>query len=297
MSDERIEGSNPEKSANRSAITRRAALKTALFAASAGIFGKTLAARRNIPIGVQLWCVRSQLAEDMAGTLKSLAEIGFQGVEFADYFGRTAAELRRMLDDNGLRCCGTHIYLEDMLGEKLEPTAEFNKTLGNPYLIVRWLGEERRNSPEAFRETTRLLTEISHRLKPYGLRVGYHNHPYIFESFDGKLLWNILADETPSEVILQLDTGNASESGVDVVELIRRNAGRTVTTHVKPYSEAHPEAFLGDDELDWPTILALYQTVGGTEWQIVEYEKEGTPPLEALRANYRNLLALLDEVG
>lgn len=240
----------------------------------------------DIPVATQLYCVRKEMAEDLPGTIAALARMGYQGVEFADYFGRSAAELRRHLDDNGLRCCGTHIYLEDMLGDRLEETVAFNKTLGNEYLIVRWLGDERRTSRDVFMKTVDQFNEVAAALKPHGMRVGYHNHDYIFKTFDGDYLWNILADHTGPEVVLQMDTGNAAHvDGVDVLALIHRNAGRTATMHVKPFSKANPDAFIGEDELDWPAIFTASEEVGGIEWYIIEYEQDAFPPLEALEAN------------
>ena len=67
--------------------------------------------------------------------------------------------------------------------------------------------------------------------------------------------------------------------------LIERNAGRTISMHVKPFSKKDPNAYLGADELDWPAIMTAAETVGGIEWYIIEYEKEGVPPLESLKAN------------
>lgn len=276
--------------------TRRSFLKTtsALAFSSGAVLRSTFSTGKQIPIGVQLYCVRHELADDFDGTMAAVAEIGFEGVEFADYFGRSAKELRKSLDDNGLKCCGTHIVLPDMLGDKLKETVEFNLTLGNPYLIVRWLDQSFRSSPEAFDKTVGLFNEVAENLKPHGLRVGYHNHDYIFERFNGKFLWDILGDGTSKNVILQLDTGNAMvQSGVDVVQLLKRHPGRTATIHIKPYSSEKPDAYLGDDELDWPAIIKLCESSAGTEWYIIEYEVEGIPPLQALEDNYLRFKKLL----
>ena len=72
---------------------------------------------------------------------------------------------------------------------------------------------------------------------------------------------------------------------MSLVDSIRRNAGRTVTMHVKPFSKANPNAYLGADELDWPGIMTAAESVGGLERYIIEYEREGVPPLESLKAN------------
>jgi hypothetical protein len=74
--------------------------------------------------------------------------------------------------------------------------------------------------------------------------------------------------------------------------LITRNASRTISMHVKPFSKKDPNAYLGADELDWPAIMTAAETVGGTVWYIIEYEKEGVPPLESLKAN----LALFEKL-
>ena len=127
---------------------------------------------------------------------------------------------------------------------------------------------------------------MAERLKPHKMRVGYHNHTTDFNRIDGEYWWNRFADLTSKDVILQFDTGNASEmEGVTPQSFVTRNAGRTVTMHVKPFSRKDPNAYLGADELDWPAILKAAEGQGGVEWYIIEYEKEGIPPLDALKAN------------
>ena len=80
--------------------------------------------------------------------------------------------------------------------------------------------------------------------------------------------------------------------GVTLVDLIKRNPGRTMSMHVKPFSKKNPDAYLGADELDWPAIMTAAETVGGVEWYIIEYEREGVPPLESLKANLDSLKKL-----
>src|SRR5205814_869286 len=82
-----------------------------------------------------------------------------------------------------------------------------------------------------------LANEIAEKIKPQTMRVGYHNHTTDFNRIGGEYWWNLFADRTSKDVMLQFDTGNASEMpGVRVVDLIRRNAGRTISMHVKPFS-------------------------------------------------------------
>lgn len=257
----------------------------AYAAAAVAGFGSAASARK-IPLGTQLYCVRHELAEDVPKTIAALAEMGYEAVEFADYFDLSAAQWRKLLDAHNLSCCGTHIHLETLLGDELDKTVAFNQILGNRNLILRWLPEECRTSKEELLKTCDTFNEISERLKPHNMRVGYHNHGYIFERFDGEYLWNIIADHTTDDFILQYDTGNAAEvEGVDVVEVLKRNPGRHATMHIKPHSHQDENAFIGADELDWPQIFSLAESMGGIETYIIEYEKPAHPPLEALRAN------------
>src|SRR5438105_11085129 len=93
-------------------------------------------AGKPLQVGLQLYAVRDDCAKDLPGVLKAVAKMGYTGVEFAGYYGRSAQELRAMLDEDGLKCYGTHIGLETLLGDNLAKTVEFNKVLGNNMLIV-----------------------------------------------------------------------------------------------------------------------------------------------------------------
>jgi sugar phosphate isomerase/epimerase len=266
--------------------------------AVAALFGRTVRAAappwKRLPIGTQLWCVRKQLATDIPGTLAQLAAAGFDGVELENAFGKPGTEWRKHLDANKLKACGFHHTLQELQGDKLAATIEFNQAIGNDKLIIRSLAPDVYKSADLLKKTADAVNEAAERVKPHRMRVGYHNHTTDFNKIDGEYWWNAFADKTAKNVILQLDTGNASElpGGVRLADLVRRNAGRTVSMHVKPFSTKNPNAYIGSDELDWPGIMTAAETVGGLEWYIVEYEKEGVPPVEALKANLDGLKKL-----
>jgi sugar phosphate isomerase/epimerase len=269
-------------------LTRRDALKIAGAAAIA--LAPAARARaagwKKIPIGTQLWCVRKQLAQDIPGTLKALSAAGYEGVELENAFGKPGAEWKQHLDAAGLKPCGFHHTLAELSGDKLAATIEFNEAIGNKNLIIRSLAHEVYESADLLKKTAEQVNEAAAKVRPRGMRVGYHNHTTDFNKIDGEYWWNRFADQTTKDVILQFDTGNASQmQGVTPQSFITRNAGRTVTMHVKPYSKADPKAYLGKDELDWPAIMTAAETKGGLEWYIIEYEIEGVPPVEALKAN------------
>ena len=215
--------------------------------------------------------------------------MGYEGVEFAGYYGRTAGQLRKMLDDNGLLCCGTHTGLDTLLGDNLAKTIEFNKTLGNKYLIVPGLAEKYRSSHQAWLETAKLFNELAEKVKPQGMLVGYHNHSAEFKAIDGKLPWDTFCSNTKKDVIMQLDLGNAMHGGADPLPYLYRYPGRAITVHLKEFSKTNKKALVGEGDVPWKAFFALCRAVGGTKWYIVEQESYAYPPLECVGRCLRNL--------
>ena len=251
---------------------------------------------KRIPVALQLYSVRGNCAWDLPGTLEAVAEMGYEGVEFAGYHGREAGELRDMLDDLKLGVAGTHVGIQTLLGEELERSIEFNRALGNKFLIVPSLPDEMRRSRTSWLEAARLLNVISERLGPESMRVGYHNHAVEFQPMDGKLPWDVLFGAASPEVVMQLDTGNAMLGGVSpeaVMETIRRYPGRAATVHLKEFSSVDETALIGEGEMMWEEFLALCETVGGTEWYIVEQERYPIEPLESVRRCRENLKRMM----
>lgn len=237
----------------------------------------------RIPVALQLYSVREDCAGDFAGTIRAVAEMGYEGVEFAGYYDWTAQDLRKLLDDLGLKVAGTHTGLDRLLGDELKRTVEFNQIIGNKFLIVPGLPGERTESIAAWRETAQLFNQLAEQVAPYKMRVGYHNHTAEFQPLEGELPWEIFCTNTREEVVTQLDIGHCARAGQDPIEYLHKYPGRAITVHVKPYSAQSDEVVLGEDELDWPTILEVCETVGGTQWYIVEQENYPYPPLESVR--------------
>ena len=274
-------------------VSRRDFLKAGAAGSAAAVAGCRLPwvrrARRRVPIALQLYSVRHDCGKDFPGTVAKVAEMGYEGVEFAGYHGRKAEDLRKMLDANGLKCAGAHIGLGSLLGDKLKETIEFHKTVGNKFLICPGLPADRRNSAKAWLETAKLFNDIAARLKPHGLRTGYHNHSIEFKPMDGQIPWDVFFGNTVKDVVMQLDTGNAMHGGGESVPILKRYPGRAATVHLKPFSKKDPKAVIGEDELPWAEIFELCETIGGTEWYIVEYEVGGRPSLVSVRMCIDNL--------
>jgi sugar phosphate isomerase/epimerase len=248
--------------------------------------------KRVIPVGLQLYSVRADCQKDLPGTIAAVAKMGYQGVEFAGYYNYSAEDLRKLLDDNGLKCCGTHTQMTTLMPDNLSKTIEFNKTIGNKYLIVPWLDPNTHKSREAWLKTADLFNELAEKVKPQGMRVGYHNHAHDFTPIDGEAPWDILFGNTSKDVIMQLDTGNAMQGGGDPIACLKRYPGRAVTIHLKEFSATNKNAIIGEGDIDWKQVFALCETVGGTKWYIIEEEKDVYPPLKAAELCLKNFKKL-----
>ncbi|MGC9523383.1 MAG: sugar phosphate isomerase/epimerase family protein [Anaerolineae bacterium] len=249
--------------------------------------------KSRIPIALQLYSVREACQEDFPGTLKAVAEMGYEGVDFAGYYGYDAKTIRSMLDDLGLAVAGCHTALSTLMGEELGATLEFNRILGNRYLIVPWIPEDYRDSVEAWERTAELFNEIAANLEPEGMFTGYHNHHVEFTPYEnGQTGWDILASNTNAHVVMQLDLGNALHGGGDPVTYLKRYPGRALTLHLKEYAAGKDKVLIGDGDVAWQEVFDVVESQGATEWYIVEQENYPYPPLESVKRSLDNLRAM-----
>ncbi len=254
----------------------------------------------SIPIALQLYSVRHELAQDLRGTLQAVAEMGYAGVEFAGPPQHDAQDLRALLDEFGLACCGWHTPFALVQDDRLAETVAFHQALGNDKVIVPGIPAELRQTRDDWLRLADFFNRLADKLAPHGLRTGYHNHHVEFQPLEGEAPWDTFFSHTDPTVIMQLDNGNALYGGADVVAIIRRYPGRAVTVHLKPYSRAagadNPvdgfRPLIGEDEIPWGAFFQACESVGGTQWYIVEYESDAYPPLEAVKRCLQALRAM-----
>jgi len=216
--------------------------------------------------------LRKQAEASLEGTLAYVREAGFEAVELAGLYGRPATEFRKALDGSSLHCCGSHTPLPELTGDRFRATLGANQELGNRYLIVPGLPAELHAAPDRWARAARILNEVAEQLRPYGMRVGYHNHADEFRPVDGVFPWRVLFEQTRPDVILQLDTGNARVAGADPTALVREFPGRAVTVHVKDYLPNRLDPVLGSSDFDWSRFIQACETTGGTEWYVIEHD-------------------------
>lgn len=246
-------------------------------------------AAKKIPIAVQVYSVREIAQKDTAGVLAQIAKLGYQGVEFAGYYGHSAQDIKKILDDNGLKTAGTHIGLETLLGDQLPKTMEFNHTIGNKNLIVPGVAQKYRATIAAWKDTAKIFSEIAAKVKPEGFSVGYHNHNLEFQKLDGEVPFDAFYGAASNDVKVQLDIGHAARAGADVVDVIRRYKGRIVSVHVKEYSPSNDDAVLGDGVIPWKQVFKSLAASPGMEWYISEEEGKSCKGTECIQKSIERL--------
>ena len=283
-------------------VSRRMILKSGLFACAGACSLQAIAkgaeevnkmaeakkAIKEIPVGLQLWTVRTECAKDFPGTIAKVAKMGYKGVEFAGYYERSAKDIRKMLDDNGLKCSGSHTAIDLLSNEKLAATMEFNHTIGNKLVIVPWLDREKLNTKEGWLKMAKQFDELTDKTRSEGVHIGYHAHAGDFKPIEGEAPWDILFGSTNKELIMQLDTGNAMQGGADPVAILKKYPGRSLTIHLKEYSATNNKALIGEGDVKWQEIFAVCESTGGTQWYIIEEESGQYPPLEAAEMSLKN---------
>lgn len=285
---------------NTTQCSRRQVLGLAAAGALAWALPKNVlgAAAGAIPIAVQLYSVRNDCAKDFDAALAAVAKMGFDGVEFAGYhkYNGKAKELRQKLDELNLKVAATHIGTGTLRGDALKKTIEFHQIIGCRFLIVPGDGDF--SHPEKSKALAETFNQASQVLAPLGMACGYHNHTAEFKKDGDKTFWELFADRTNKNVILQQDCGWTAAAGYDPVEMMKKYPGRYKSTHFKPTvlkGDKSKKAILGQDSVDWAAVIKGCREFGGTEWITVEQETypDGKSPMECTQLSLEGLKKIL----
>lgn len=232
----------------------------------------------NLPIAAQLYTVRDQMAQDFTGTLRAVAGMGYDGVEFAGLYDQPASEVRALLDELGLRVSSSHVAL-NLLENALDETLETYKTIGCSIIVVPWVAPERRD----FATLAGVLAPIADRVHAAGMRLAYHNHDFELAGDAGNTGLDALKNSTSAEQLLfELDCGWVYKAGKSVQAQIDALAGRLPLLHVKDVDAQGNWIEAGSGEVGYAPIVAA-APAAGVEWLITELDVCPRPPLDSLR--------------
>lgn len=278
---------NKDPKTSSATISRRSFLTFAATAAVALTVPPAFSrlARKRMPVGIELYSVRDVLAKDLPGTVRAVAKMGYEVVEFfAPYYQWTteyAKEVRKLLDESGIRCLSTHNSANVFTAEGIEKAIELNQIIGSKSIIMASAGKV--EGIDGWKGVAERLTQTAEKLKPLGMRAGFHNHKPEFIALEGKRPMEVLAANTPREVTLQLDVGTCVEAGYDPAAWIKANPGRIRSLHLKDWAAAEGKGYgvlFGEGDSPWKQIFAAAEAKGGAEYYLIEQEGSRFSSLE-----------------
>jgi len=251
------------------------------------------AASKSVPVGLELYSVREILKTDLEGTVRAVAEMGYQCVEFyapyTEWTETQAKKMRKLMDELGIRCYSTHNGEESFSADKINRTRDLNKILGSKYVV---LAHADPKPTDGWKGVADELNSAADRLESSGLKVGYHNHQAEFTAKDGQRPMEILAKNTKPSVVLQLDVGTCLEAGSDPVEWIKANPGRIRSIHCKDWSPDNGyKVLFSEGVAPWEKIFAAAESVGGIEYYLVEQEGSRFSELDTAKKCLENFRA------
>jgi len=239
-------------------------------------------------IGLQLYSLRDAAQKDYVKMLEDVAAIGYKYIEFAGYGGLSSKEMKAHLDRLGLRAVGAHIGI-DRLTNAFSEEVEFNKTVGNDFIICPYYGMK---TKEDALTAAKDFNAMADKCAIEGMTFGYHNHAFEFEKTeDGEYLMEVLIANTSPLVKLELDVYWVEFAGLNAVSFIKKHADRIELLHLKELSAERTNVEIGTGILDFKAIIAAGKAAG-VSFNIVEQEQYTVEPLESVKICFDNLQKL-----
>jgi len=239
-------------------------------------------AKRKIPVGLELYSVRTELQNDLEGTVTKVAKMGYEVVEFfmgqgaGAYYEWTPArakEVRKLLDGLGIKCNSTHNSGVAVTPEGFGKAIELNQILGSKTIIQASAPPAR--TIDDWKVLGDKLASFAEKLRPLGMATGYHNHQVEWRPLEGKRPMDVIAASTPKDVVLQFDVGTCVEVGADPIAWVEANPGRIKSVHCKDWGAGQSRGYsvaFGEGDAPWLKIFDAVEKAGALEYYLIEQE-------------------------
>ncbi|MGN7311676.1 sugar phosphate isomerase/epimerase family protein [Alkalicoccobacillus gibsonii] len=245
-------------------------------------------------IGLQLYSLKERCAENLIGTLTDVAKAGYDGVEFAGYFGVPSKELKKQLDANQLQVAGSHVGINE-LESNLDQVIQYSLEIENPFIVCPGLPDHYRNSIDAYKKTAELFSRIGESCKRHGISFGYHNHDIELQTFDGHYGLDLLFSHSEANhVQMELDTYWLEVTGLKTIDWINRYQNRIQALHIKDMNNMTEKrnVEIGSGVMDFQSIVAAARPYN-IDWFIVEQEEFSIDQLESITKSASYLKTIL----
>ncbi|HET7615527.1 MAG TPA: sugar phosphate isomerase/epimerase [Bacillales bacterium] len=251
-------------------------------------------------IGLQLFSVWKEAEKNFLGTVKKVAGIGYESIQFAGFFGTPAEEVKTLMDQEGIRPAGAHVPIEQLQSDDLERTFQFHERIGNRLIVCPALPEEMRKSQEDYLRTAEVLNEIGEKCKNAGFTFGYHNHDFEFRRLGETTGFDLLYGNTdPALVKMELDCFWASFAGRDPLEVLKEHGERCISLHIKDIKTVGGKKIsteIGNGKLDIDSLVQAGKKYG-VDWFTVEQEEFERDAFESLAISAKQLKKIVQDAS
>lgn len=274
----------------------------------------------NLKVGLQLYSVRDEMEKDMDAALAAVKAMGYDYVEFAGYFGKSAQEVAQLLKKHDLKCVSVHQGYELFLSEG-QAAADYLSEIGAKYCAIPWMDKDKHYGMEKNETSFKEIQSVGELLKKNGIQLLYHNHDFEFDKYEGKYLLDWLYESFDEDILkTEIDTCWVHYAGENPSEYVKKYSGRTPVVHLKDFvctklgagpvyaliSETGEEMDkpktkedtgfefrpVGEGIQDFASILDAAEKAGA-EYVIVEQDVATTAsPLESAKISRENLRKL-----
>jgi len=239
-------------------------------------------------IGLQLYTMRSEMQKSVEATLDRVAQIGYNEVEFAGYFGRTPQQISDALKKSGLTSPAAHIDMRAPWDKTLEDAA----IVGHEYLVVPWMDESQR-TPDGVKQLAQEFNRRAEAARKAGKNFAYHNHDFEFKQLgnSGKLLYDTLLESTdPKLVLMEMDLFWITRGGQDPLAYWNKYPGRFPLLHIKDMAADQSMQDVGSGQIPFAKYFKA-RNVGGATHFFVEHDQP-KDPFASIDRSYQHLKQL-----
>lgn len=242
----------------------------------------------RIPVALQLYSIGDAAKKDLPAALAHIAKIGYDGVEFAGYYGLAPKEIRKMIDDNSLLAAGTHTGIGE-LRKDFQKQVDIHHELGAKFMIVPAMPAAEVQNLEINARIADEFSQFAEKAKIAGLQFGYHAHAADAKDIDGISAWSRIFTKGSKDLVAQMDVGNFVAGGGDPYAEIARFPGQAKTVHLKDHGNGQNRPPVGSGVVDWQRVFEVCENHGGTEWYVVEYENANSEDYTPIESSFAYL--------
>ncbi|HEV8512250.1 MAG TPA: sugar phosphate isomerase/epimerase [Cyclobacteriaceae bacterium] len=292
-------------------MKRRQFIQTAAVASAAAFLPSFAFAKGKRKIGIQLYTLRDVIFKDVQGTLKQVADFGYQELELFGYndgkvFGKPVSEFAKIVKDLGMKITSGHYAtglvapadkpaMVGTLSNGWEKAVNDAKTMGQEYMLVAYLQKDERKSMDDYKKVCELINKNAEICKKYGIKIGYHNHDFEFEPIDGQVPYDLMLKELdPKLVSLELDLFWTIYANQDPIKLFEAHPGRFEQWHVKDMSkdDRKRNADVGTGTIDFKAIFAKAE-LSGMKHFYIEHDNFPGASIDSVKADAQNIKSII----